>query len=286
MRDIDPHWSTGSEDFSASISSNARAKEKEIPLRSLIPASRRPAAITGILIVFAAGFFVTQGLSGLLGQTNTNTPLSPNSAVNSSASSESAVIITITPAGIEPHSINVKAGDTVTWMNNQEMPHILTSETLLDAEGKPLNSPALFSGMSYAFTLGSSLPDGKYSYISQTSPNVSGELIIGAGTASAPIAASSLSKSVSQQVSPPTLPATVSSSSAAAASDTVIDRNPYTVGSSTNRVSSETSVSVPKPITQPQTGSGGMWGLVGGSVAVLCWITRKYFQPAFAATRG
>lgn len=68
----------------------------------------------------------------------TNVPVSPAPA---------AVSVSIKNFAFSPAALNIKAGTTVTWTNNDSVAHTVTSDS-----GNLLNSGMLAPGQSYSFT--------------------------------------------------------------------------------------------------------------------------------------
>lgn len=272
MDNLHPHWQTTDED----------AEEQPVRISVLqkhVPRARRsPAAFIGIVAFVAIGFVVFNGTGSLWGQA---TP---------------TIDIRITTGVVDPLSFSARPGQKITWKNESGIPHILTSETLRDERSLPFETTAIFPNETYSFTLPLNAPVGTYEYQSQTSPNITGEIIVediltAASSSSAPVvqqtssvptavASSSMSAAVVTSMAPP------QSSSAMPISDqpeTVggIPQNPYTVGNSNGTLpprqqgggSNTAQVTQHRPISQPSTGMGEwMLACIG---AVSLWIVMK-----------
>lgn len=75
-----------------------------------------------------------------------------------------------------PKELRVKAGTRVTWINEDDIPHTVTSTTLA-FKSKPLDSDDKF-----AFTFTS---PGTYTYFCSLHPHMTGSIVVEAATGSA-----------------------------------------------------------------------------------------------------
>ena len=168
MSDIHPHWQTNEPDDGREVSVDSMGPNIG-PQRIAIggkEVSRRPAAIAGMLLVVGAAFIFYRGVDGLAG----------------SLGSSSALLVHITESGLDPEEILVRPGDTITWINDQSIPHILESDTLCDSVGSCLHTATLFTGESDSFTVSEDIPLGTYEYFSTTAESIVGTIVIsGAG---------------------------------------------------------------------------------------------------------
>ncbi len=103
-----------------------------------------------ILIVFVGGILVFGSINKKPGRTN-ELPIIPtetksNSNEVSPQSSTSEVSINIINFTFDPATIKIKNGTKVTWINNDKVPHTVTSDS-----GNLLNSPTLSPGQSFSF---------------------------------------------------------------------------------------------------------------------------------------
>lgn len=80
-----------------------------------------------------------------------------------------AVTATISNFKFEPISIKVKKGSTITWTNNDDVQHDVTSDS--DSELRGLNSDLLAKGESYSFVF---TEVGKYTYHCRPHPYMTG----------------------------------------------------------------------------------------------------------------
>lgn len=269
MNTLHPHWQTtdGDDEQPVRIS---------VPQKHVPRAQRSTAAFIGIVAFVAIGFLAFNGTGSLWGQA---TP---------------TIDIRITTDAVDPLSFSARPGQKITWKNESGIPHILTSETLRDERSLPFETTAIFPNETYSFTLPLNAPIGTYEYESQTSPNITGEIVVQdilataassstpvvqASSAPAPVASSSIATAVvASSVAP-------QSSSAMPVTDqpeTVggIPQNPYTVGNSNGTLpprqqggSNIAQVTQHKPISQPSTGTGE-WMLTCIGIVSL-WIVMK-----------
>lgn len=176
--------------------------EQPVPVRSArseathAPVSRAPAALVGIALILGVAAFSFGGVRGLLGQLAGPTP---------------DVTIRLTPTGPDPDPAVVEPGNVVRILNEDQIPHVLSSDDLPTADGTPFETPGIFAGGDYVFTVPASAADGTYAYISQTNPEFSGEIIVGIRVAAT---GSSVSSAAPQASSVPPLPVIPGSSAA------------------------------------------------------------------------
>lgn len=285
MRDIDPHWQS-SEPTVIGAASSAKIPGK-VPRR---PASRRPAALVGILLVAMLGIAAYVQMTPLLGEVQGVT------GNESSSVPTDAVTVDITDAGVVPRKVTLRAGQTLYWTNKTTLPHIFESEELKDQNGQSLYSPAIFPGSTQSFTVSESQLPGDYTYASVTANDVSGEIeVIALALESKPTSSSGLndnqlfgggSFSSFAPSSSAAIPKPVTSDDPLLAGfnlsvqeptdpyaekpvdNPLIPVNPYTIGSTksygyvppvadtTNTLhTGAPSTSIPRPKTQPASGS-------------------------------
>jgi len=72
-----------------------------------------------------------------------------------------------------PQQVTVKAGDTVTWTNRDDIPHTVTSKTMA------FRSKALDTNDKFSFTF--STP-GTYAYFCSLHPHMTGTVVVEVGT--------------------------------------------------------------------------------------------------------
>ena len=68
-----------------------------------------------------------------------------------------------------PQKITVKAGDTVTWTNHDDIPHTVTSKTMV------FRSKAMDTDDKFSFTFAT---PGKYDYFCSLHPHMTGLIVI------------------------------------------------------------------------------------------------------------
>lgn len=150
MTVIHPHWQNTDD-----------VRKEGVHIRiSHAQSSRRPAAILGISFVLLCGILLLQSTRTLTGQLT-----------------ESSSTVRITPTGLEPASIAVLPGTTITWKNVDTKPHILSSDTLQTTDGL-LYSTAIFPEEEFRTTIAEQGLQGSYPYISLTDPTFAGTVRI------------------------------------------------------------------------------------------------------------
>lgn len=135
--------------------------------------------IVVILIVLVGGYYLLYGTA-----TPNNTIYAPNASVtpntNTPATNTPPATTTPTPQpqnltasisiknfSFNPATLNVKAGTTVTWTNNDSMPHQIKSTAF--------NSAALSNGQTFSFTFSTA---GEYDYSCAIHPSMLGKIIV------------------------------------------------------------------------------------------------------------
>ncbi len=68
-----------------------------------------------------------------------------------------------------PQQITVKAGDTVTWVNHDDIPHTVTSKTMA------FRSKAMDTDDKFSFTFATA---GKYDYFCSLHPHMTGMIVV------------------------------------------------------------------------------------------------------------
>ncbi|UPA23114.1 hypothetical protein K8942_02780 [Candidatus Peribacteria bacterium] len=274
MTTLHPHWQ--STDDSDEQAVPVRIKQSQTDSERMpVRAHRRPAAFAGIFLFFLAGVAALQGygLFSLGGQVN-----------------PSSITVHITENGADPVTITVQPGSTITWTNDDSIPHVLSSDTLPTDDGKPFVTSAIFPGSSTHILIPLTATSGAYPYISKTSDIVSGQILIQGGVQMDPyvpsdiVESSSSSSSTSPVVVTPVASSAASLSPAApVATVTQVPVNPYTVGSGNmplpDRQPSGQSPAVSNhtPFSTPETGPA-VWIAVVLTTVVLLIVTRKAFR--------
>lgn len=294
MTDLHPHWqSTGDDEV------RPLPRPTPTPRRSshiaLKPAARMPGALMGIALFTVAGFTLMGGWQSVhvedLFSTWTLLTAQVSETEMSSPQDEPRQALEIhieEDGGFVPESLTVKPGETITWVNDQTIPHILTSQTLRNDGGNYLNTPAIFPGRSESFTVGESEPDKMHIIASTTDQTVRGTIIVSAnaqGTTTSQTATGfgggledvnlPLGQGTSGQSSSRS---SVASSRAPTAVVPAQDLQPSieSYGSPVYAANDYPPLT-PAPPMQPHTGPG-LWLVAAMSTAVLWKGTRKYFR--------
>lgn len=336
MNDLHPHWqSTGDEDPLAKFlpreadtrstgSSEPEPAGVHIAVKS---ASRLPAAILGVAIFTIAGVTVSGGWQDVMQALRSGTWHVLTAQIGSfpsKRSSLSSVSNTLSPVeirisahdGFQPEIVMVRPGQQIIWVNDQSIPHIITSQTLRDGSGAYLNTPAIFPGATATFTVGPREPDRRHSIASTTDQTLIGTIDVNSraekASSSSPkaplgrlddVELPSVQRNTDRKTSSSSLSketsATTSSAMQQAPTSPVspmeIEANPYAnmpatidmfapqdttyqaTALSQNVIAPET----PQVKKQPDTGPG-LWTVCLISIAILLGVTRKYFVRPIA----
>jgi len=277
MSNLHPHWDSNGEDIPVTV------REHNVP-KDAKTVSRQPAAIVGILTVIAGGYVFFQGVTSLTGQVINEDHLK---------------VIHITTEGLDPSTIEVEHGDTITWQNDQATPYALHSDTLCSDTGFCLQTKSLAEGESDNFTITIDMPAGSYAYMSDES-DLQGNIIITTtattdyntifdNTPPAPVTQSPFDTPDTQALG-------------TTAVTTNIPFNPYTEDSqrihpfdtqgnpiesafgdlpTQNNPAPIVNRNGSSPLSQPSTGAGGTWLLILGSVLFLWYATRHNFEKGY-----
>lgn len=270
MTNLHPHWQS-TED------------EQAVPVRTRVAdgtrakVSRLPAAILGIAIMVGGVAYSFGGIRELLGQLTNPTP---------------DITIRLTPDGPDPDPSTVRPGNVIRFLNEDQIPHVLSSETLPTPDGKPFVTPIIFAASDYFYTLPLNTPEGTYPFISETNPAFSGEIVvsIAAVTASntSSVADAAPASSVPQlppaTSSAPTSPLSTSSSRSASLSPLpagVIAVNPHVVGakSSGGTTNKKPGVTQHKPTSHAESGAE-TWIVIACGAAAMAFAARNAFRRA------
>ena len=114
---------------------------------------------TGWVILAIALIIVANGC----GKKSPTSP--PNNNGNSTARS-----ISISGFYFIPSATNISVGDTVTWRNNDSVPHTVTSDA-----GSELHSPSLSLGQTYRHVFSAA---GTFSYHCSVHPGMRGSVVV------------------------------------------------------------------------------------------------------------
>ncbi|WP_308259404.1 cupredoxin family copper-binding protein [Pseudonocardia sp. H11422] len=91
----------------------------------------------------------------------------PVAAVEVPVRPVATVTVSIANFAFSPAAVQVKAGTTVTWTNNDSAPH--------DVRGGPLRSPTLNRGAGWSYTF---TTPGSYRYICSIHPSMTGAVTV------------------------------------------------------------------------------------------------------------
>ena len=119
-----------------------------------------------VLIVVGGVYYLTADNET---QIPTPTPTSSTSAVETPTSSN--VTVNIKNFVFNPTTITIKSGTRVTWVNNDSVPHTVTSDS-----GSLLNSGTLAPGQSFSFSFSSVT---SVNYHCALHPAMKGTVIVG-----------------------------------------------------------------------------------------------------------
>lgn len=219
--------------------------------------------------IIAAGFYTFGGLELIQGQV---TP-----AVDPDFS------IRISAIGLDPDSITVRPGDIIEWVNDQQIPHVLSSETLPTESGRPFETHALFNADTFIYTIPQNAISGTHEYISETSEDIVGEIIIIGADAQGSVSSAPILEAMSSASSITAVSHTSSIDSSPLPAG-ILAVNPYVIGTvgSVNTGGSTSRAPVVtqhKPVTNTNSGPA-VWIAFAASTAGLFYITRKAFQKA------
>ena len=89
--------------------------------------------------------------------------------VTASAVRAATVEVKIDNFTFNPQQITVKAGDTVTWINHDDIPHTVTSKTMA------FRSKAMDTDDKFSFTFAT---PGKFAYFCSLHPHMTGTIVV------------------------------------------------------------------------------------------------------------
>src|SRR5215203_5823046 len=141
------------------------------------------------------------------------------------ASAQDEMTVSIQDFFFDPDQLTVAPGTTVTWVNEGQAPHTVTS-----TDGKELDSATLQPGDTYSFTFQEDDAGETYAYQCTIHPEMTASVTVsGGGEMTTPSASASANPSASPSA---TASATASASPSASASASVSPKLPDTGGAS------------------------------------------------------
>ena len=145
------------------------------------------------------------------------------------ASAQDEMTVSIQDFFFDPDQLSVAPGTTVTWVNEGQAPHTVTS-----TDGKELDSATLQPGDTYSFTFKEDDAGESYAYQCTIHPEMTASVMVsGGGEMTTPSASASASSSASPSATASASPsATASASPSARASATRSPKLPDTGGAS------------------------------------------------------
>lgn len=275
MTSLHPHWRSTEDERPVPVRAAPRMGD-DTPLSApRQTVSRRPAAVVGMLLAVGVGMFAMGGYSLLRGQ------------------AAGDVIVRITAQGFVPAVITVKPGDTITWSNEDSIPHLLSSATARTVTG-PLDTPPIYPGTTYSDTIDPTATKQTHQYGAKTAADMTGQIVIDSDkTMAAPTTTPTvppmqvpsfrpLQPSAAASSSPSDALPSAPSGEQGASPSAALPTNPYTVGSAGkpgNRPQQAPLAATLHPGANTKTGPE-LWVSVGLSLAFLWFATRKAFRRA------
>jgi plastocyanin len=138
------------------------------------------------------------------------------------ASAQDEMTVSIQDFFFDPGQLTVTPGTTVTWVNEGEAPHTVTS-----TDGKELDSATLQPGDTYSFTFKDDDAGETYAYQCTIHPEMTASVNVSGGGGTTTSASASMSPSASASASPS---ATATANPSASASASVSPKLPDTGG--------------------------------------------------------
>ena len=138
------------------------------------------------------------------------------------ASAQDEMTVSIQDFFFDPDQLTVAPGTTVTWVNEGEAPHTVTS-----TDGKELDSATLQPGDTYSFTFKEDDAGETYAYQCTIHPEMTASVDVSGGGGTTSSASASMSPSASTSAS---ASASLSASPSASASASVSPKLPDTGG--------------------------------------------------------
>lgn len=162
MADIHPHW----QNTDGTSNDVPETHREQSPVQSTT-LSRRPAALFGVFCVLS--LFATF--------VHTSSP-----EFTADVAGTGTVSIRITETGVEPVTVEVTQGQTITWTNETTTPQIILSDTLCDADGICLFTEPFYEGETQSFYVAGSVGTGNHDFSSATMGSIFGSVTVLEGT--------------------------------------------------------------------------------------------------------
>lgn len=124
------------------------------------------AIVAVLIIIIGAVYYLGGSKYGAQNSPVNNAPQTPNS--------QGANQISIKNFAFSPNVLNINAGDTVTWVNNDSVPHRIEGSRI-QMSNSEFQSGDLSNGQSYSFTFNAA---GTYDYICSIHPSMKGKIIV------------------------------------------------------------------------------------------------------------
>lgn len=132
---------------------------------TLFPPAQSPQTSTVAPAVPSASQTASPQTQTAPSQTNVNQTMPP-----ASVAQPQTVTVTIANFAFNPATVNIKAGDTVKWVNDDQPTHKIISDSL-----SALQSPSLNTGDGYSFTFTTA---GTFNYYCQIHPTMQGTVVV------------------------------------------------------------------------------------------------------------
>lgn len=244
MTAIHPHWHSSDDEHVIPVRVKQSGKKTDARV------SRVSAALVGIMLLLGFAKYSFGGIRNFIGQLTNPTP---------------DITIHLHQDGPDPSPAIVRPGNILRFVNDDAIPHILSSETLPTESGSPFSTPGIYAGNDFFITIPVDALDGMHEYISETNPEFSGQIIIDSSAGTANSSSASIETPVIPSSSAPLLPPSQRSSVTAPLAAGVIAVNPHVVGA-TSSASKKPNVTAHKPLKNTESGPA-VW--IAGICAVL-----------------
>ncbi len=266
MTSMHPHWQSTEDEQIVPVHVREHATEVN-------GVSRLPAALLGIVVMLGAVAYSFGGHDAIIGQVTNPTP---------------DITIHLKTSGPDISPATVRPGQVIRWVNDDQIPQVLSSQTLPTADGKQFVTAGMFPDSDYFYTVPLTATDGTHAYVSETKPDYKGEIIIttaapsantsGATSVAAPASSSIATLPVISSAAPLPLPGQNTSVAPSPLPAGVIAVNPHVVGKA-GKTSSKKAAAVTqhKPTKHTESGPETMI-LIGCSLLALAIAAKGAFR--------